>query len=148
MTSNMTIVKQLQAQKQRITMPRRLVIEALGQEHEHLTINDIQQRIQDDSHDYSLSDTTIYRVLQWLKEFGLVSQTDVGQGGIVYALVDESYHHHLICLCCGKTIKIDDSLFMSLREKLHHEHGFNARIEHMAIYGKCEACGDCGDDSN
>jgi Fe2+ or Zn2+ uptake regulation protein len=56
MTTNMTIIKQLQAQGERMTMPRRLVIEALGQAHEHLTISDIQQRIQEDSHNHLLSD--------------------------------------------------------------------------------------------
>lgn len=134
------VIENVQAKGERMTLPRRLVIEALGHGHHHLTISDIQQHIQAHTPDQPLSDTTIYRVLQWLKELGLVSQTDMGQTGIVYALVSNPYHHHLICLTCGTTITVEDQLFASLRERLTQEYGFETRIEHMAIYGQCQNC--------
>jgi len=139
MDTSTTIIERIQAKGERMTLPRRLVIEALGQSHEHLTINDIQQHIREQHHP-SMSDTTVYRVLQWLKDLELVSQTDMGQGGIVYALMSQPYHHHLICLNCGATQMLDDALFMPLREQLQKDYGFEARIEHMAIYGCCREC--------
>lgn len=134
------IIDYIQAQGERITLPRRLVIEALGQSHQHLTISAIQQHIQTAHQAQPLSDTTVYRVLQWLKDLGLVAQTDMGQAGIVYALLDTPYHHHLICLTCGSIITLEDTPFVALREQLRREYGFAARIDHMAIYGQCADC--------
>lgn len=135
-----SIIHHIQAQGERITLPRRLVIEALGQSHQHLTISDIQRHIQEDNHKHILSDTTVYRVLQWLKDLALVSQTDMGQTGIVYALMSHPAHHHLICLVCGHTQDIDDAVMQPLREHLLNQHGFLPRIDHMAFYGVCHDC--------
>jgi Fur family ferric uptake transcriptional regulator len=140
MKTSDSVIDYIQAKGERLTVPRRLVIEALGQSHEHLTIGNIQQHIQEDHHDHLLSDTTVYRVLQWLKELGLVSQTDMGQTGTVYALMSNPHHHHLICLTCGATITLEDELFTPLRGQLLRDYGFEARIDHMAIYGQCRNC--------
>lgn len=134
------IINQIQAKGERITLPRRLVIEALGQLHRHLTISDIQRQIQEDNHKQSLSDTTVYRVLQWLKDLELVSQTDMGKTGIVYALVSHPPHHHLICLICGNIEDIEDTAMQPLRDHLLNQHGFLPRIDHMAFYGICREC--------
>ncbi len=133
------VIERIKAQGERVTLPRRLVIEALGGSHEHLTISTLQAHSQAAHPDQPMSDTTVYRVLQWLKALGLVSQTDMGQAGMVYALIDRP-HHHLICLNCGGTIMVDDALFESLRATLRQQYNFNPRIDHMAIYGTCEQC--------
>jgi Fur family ferric uptake transcriptional regulator len=133
------IIDHIQGRGERITLPRRLVIEALGQSHQHLTISDIQQHIQA-YHNHLLSDTTIYRVLQWLKDLELVSQTDMGQTGIVYALMSHPPHHHLICLICGNIEDIEDTVMQPLRDHLLNQHGFLPRIDHMAFYGICREC--------
>jgi len=135
-----TIISCLQKKGERITLPRRLVIEALEHIHEHRTIKDIQHHLNTTNANHPLSETTIYRVLQWLKAMEIVSQTDMGKDGIVYALMSNPYHHHLICLSCGGKMMIDDALFTALRQDLQTEYGFEARIEHMAIYGHCTTC--------
>jgi Fe2+ or Zn2+ uptake regulation protein len=56
--------------------------------------------------------------VHWLKDFGLVSQTDMA----------------------GTVIDIEDSLFDGLRHQLSETYGFRARIDHMAIYGWCARC--------
>lgn len=137
-----TIMNWLQKKGERLTLPRRLVIEALGQSHTHQTIKDLQQHINDKNLNHQLSETTIYRVLQWLKEMGIISQTDLAQSGVVYALTNNQYHHHLVCLKCDNTFTVEDELFASLREELNTKYGFEARIEHMAIYGQCKKCQD------
>jgi len=82
---------------------------------------------------------TIYRILQWLKDLRLVSQTDMGAGGMVYQLLSHP-HHHLICLTCGAVTDVDDAYLDDLRRKLGEAYGFTARIDHMAIYGQCHEC--------
>ncbi|MBZ0297084.1 MAG: transcriptional repressor [Anaerolineae bacterium] len=139
-----TVLEKIRDQGERMTMPRRLVIEALGQSHKHRTIADIHLYMQAHYPDYGISDTTIYRVLQWLKDLELISQTDIGQAGVVYALIDHPCHHHLICLSCGETFTVDDAPFATLRDQLQQNYGFEARIEHMAVYGHCRKCVESG----
>jgi Fur family ferric uptake transcriptional regulator len=140
MASVEAILQRVRACGERVTIQRRLVIEALCHQGNHLTITDIQRYLQQRDEEHALPDVTVYRVLQWLKELGLVSQTDMGTSGTVYELVSEPFHHHLICLTCGKVTTLDDRYFATLREQIQADHGFSARIEHMAIYGQCADC--------
>ena len=134
------ILQQIQARGERMTIQRRLVIEALCRPAEHLTIAEIQQFLRQTGEEHELTDVTVYRVLQWLKALGLISQTDMGKSGIVYELVSEPCHHHLICLTCGKVTTLDDHYFTALRERFETDYDFTARIDHMAIYGQCKNC--------
>ncbi len=129
----------VKAEGERLTLQRRLVIEALCERNGHFTINDIQQFIHKHYASQILSEATIYRILHWLKDLELVSQTDTGAEGIVYELLIRR-HHHLICLTCGRMMELDDAWMSQLRERLNTEYGFHARIEHMAIYGHCQTC--------
>lgn len=136
------VLERLKAQGERLTIQRRLVVEALCSREGHLTIHEVQAYVVENHPGHDLQDPTVYRILQWLKECGLVSQTDMGSTGVVYELVDEIPHHHLVCLNCGGTIELDDDLFSQLRTRLATEYHFEARIEHMAIYGYCHGCSD------
>jgi Fur family ferric uptake transcriptional regulator len=122
----------------RLTIQRRLVLEVLCEHEDHLGVHDIQQRLREQGTD--LNETTVYRILQWLKAMGLVSQTDMGQRGIVYQVIGRRPHHHLICLHCGAVIDVDDGVMGPLAERLRNRYGFEPRIDHMAIYGTCRAC--------
>jgi Fur family ferric uptake transcriptional regulator len=134
-----TVIGQIRAKGERITIQRRLVVEALCTCQGHLSIGDIQHYIQTAYPASALQDTTIYRILQWLKDLELVSQTDMGYAGIVYELLIKA-HHHLICLACGSVTDLDDSYWDSVRNRLSAECGFEARMDHMAIYGLCQTC--------
>ncbi len=134
------VLEKLRAQGERLTIQRRLVIEALCNAENHLTINAIQDHIAANHPDSDMQDPTIYRILQWLKDLQIISQTDMGQTGIVYELLDTPPHHHLICLKCNQVIDIDNAFFSELRQQLYEKYGFAARIDHMAIYGYCEVC--------
>jgi Fur family ferric uptake transcriptional regulator len=134
-----TLIDQIHAKDERMTIQRRLVIEALCNCGGHLSIGDIQHYIRAGYPATTLQDTTIYRILQWLKDLALVSQTDMGAQGSVYELLIKP-HHHLICLACGTVTELDSSYLSSLRDRLAAELGFEARIDHMAIYGLCHDC--------
>lgn len=133
------IIEQLRAHGERVTIQRRLVVEALCDAEDHLSVNDIEGWLAVHHPDEHLQETTIYRILQWLKGIAFVSQTDMGSTGIVYELLDKR-HHHLICLSCGAVIDVDDRYLAPLRRTLDADFGFKARIDHMAIYGLCPIC--------
>ena len=142
MTSINAIFEECQSRGERLTIQRRLVIEALYTSKCHVTINDIQKYIIDHHQGQSLPEPTIYRILQWLKDLQLASQTDMGDRGIVYEMIGGEPHHHLICLTCGDIINVDDRFFDDLRQQLSDQYQFAPRIEHMAIYGHCPICVD------
>jgi Fur family ferric uptake transcriptional regulator len=131
------VLERVQARGERITIQRRLVIEILCKHPDHLSIADITRALQPPN---EMPETTIYRILQWLKALEIVAQTDMGTDGIVYQLLVKP-HHHLICLSCGNVSELDDRYLIPLREKLSADLGFKARIDHMAIYGICQTCG-------
>ncbi len=137
-----TIVQRLRAQGERLTIQRRSVIDVLCASGDHLTVQDIQTRLA--AGGTELNETTVYRIVQWLKDRGAVAQTDLGQSGVVYQVIDRTLHHHLVCLHCGRVIDVDDQVMGSLRERLRQKYAFEPRIDHMAIFGLCRDCRERG----
>ena len=134
------IVETLRARGERLTIQRRMVINALCAHGEHLSVHAIQHQLTHEG--VEINETTVYRILQWLKDQELVSQTDLGHSGVVYQIIGREPHHHLVCLNCGAVIDIDDSVMEPLRARLRNEFDFEPRIEHMAFFGVCGACRD------
>ncbi len=123
----------------RITTPRRRVLDVLlARRESHLSCEEVTQALAAQGAD--MNATTVYRILQWLKDAGFVTQTDLGGGHDVYSWLGETPHHHLVCLNCRHIIDADDSLLEPLRRALRERHGFHARIEHFAIFGLCADC--------
>src|SRR5215468_2665973 len=129
MTSVQSILTTLRQRGERMTIQRRMVIEALCAGKGHQTTLDIRRYLQ--NHDEDITESTIYRILRWLNALGLVSQTDLGLQGIVYELMAENPHHHLVCLSCGKIIPLADSFAESIRQSLRDEYAFEPRVEHL-----------------
>lgn len=140
MTAAESVFNRVKSSGERLTLPRRLVIAALCQQPGHATVADLQARILAAEGGHDLPAPTVYRALQWLKGLGIVSQTDIGAAGVVYELVTQPCHHHLVCLNCGALVDLDDAYFAPLRASLRCDYGFAARIEHMAVFGLCAAC--------
>lgn len=141
MSEHTPIVERLRTRGERITVQRRMVIAALQSTHDHMTIQDIASYLAQQPASADLPEPTIYRIVQWLKDQAVVSQTDMGERGVVYQIIGEQRHHHLICLRCGGVEEVDDGVFDGLRATLREQQGFRARMDHMAIYGLCAACG-------
>ena len=130
---------QVKAKGGRLTVQRRLVIEILCEHSGHLAIHDVQEYLQSTPIGQGIPESTTYRILQWLKDLQVVSQTDMGTQGVVYQLLD-CPHHHLICLRCGSIMDVEDMRLDVLRQCFSQEYGFTSRIDHMAFYGYCRQC--------
>ncbi|HEX2907047.1 MAG TPA: transcriptional repressor [Phototrophicaceae bacterium] len=132
------VLAKLKGAGERVTIQRQAVVDSLCELGGHQTAQAIQRHLQHKG--LGIDEPTIYRILQRLKDLALVSQTDLGQSGIVYELLDAQPHHHLVCLRCGQVQDVDDTIMASLRQQLQQQQGFAARIDHMAIFGLCEGC--------
>ena len=83
---------------------------------------------------------TVYRTLTWLRDQGLISETDLGGGHTEYEALGSHRHHHLVCLACGGRMEFADELVAPLAAALHERYGFEARLDHLAVFGLCRGC--------
>ena len=128
----------LRASGQRLTPQRTLILELLYAHGDHTTADEIFAAAQE--RDPYLNISTVYRTLELLRDLGIIAETDLGDGRRQFALLSDERHHHLICLQCGHVDEIEDEPFNALREGLRQVHGFEARIDHLAIFGTCRFC--------
>ncbi len=122
----------------RLTPQRMMVLEAIEASDNHISAEEIHTRAYARYPYMNIS--TVYRTLELLKELGLVAETDLGGGRLVYHPAGKAHHHHLVCRKCGKVQDIDESIFQRLTDEIRHKYGFNAEFEHVGIFGTCEHC--------
>lgn len=132
----------LRASGQRLTPQRLLILELLYAHGDHATADELFAAAHE-RYPY-LNISTVYRTLELLRDIGIVAETDLGDGKRQFALLSDDRHHHLICLNCGYVHQIDDQPFEGLRGALRESHGFEARIDHLAIFGTCQTCAASG----
>ncbi len=122
---------------QRITAQRLQILHALRTAERPLTADELAAAL----HPLPIDPTTIYRVLHFLHEHGLVAQLTPEQGRQRYKYRDpDDLHHHLVCLRCGRDVQIPDESLDTLRETLCARYGFSAKLDHLVIPGFCAAC--------
>ena len=132
------LLDRLRNDGERLTLQRKMVLQALCQGCGHRTIGQIGDALH--AAGQPLDESTIYRILQRFNRLGIVSQTYLGADGIVYELLDGQTHHHLVCLACHQVLHVDDQFVNDMRTRLRQEYGFEPRIDHLAIFGLCAAC--------
>ena len=138
MSGHSTIMESLRGVGYRLTPQRMLIVSIIHDSKGHITAEQIHSRV---VKQYPFVDiSTVYRTLQLLKKLHLVSETDLGGGRVQYELSEGSRHHHLVCRRCGATLPLDDEVIEPLRGRLLDKHGFQADMEHFAIFGVCSRC--------
>ncbi len=123
--------------------PQRLTILAALRPGEHASAEDVLGRVAPALP--AVNRSTVYRTLELLRDLGLVSETDLGKGVRQFEPIEPERHHHLVCRGCGAVQKLHDPLVAPLRTAILEHHGFDAGIEHLAIFGRCRACRSGGD---
>jgi Fur family transcriptional regulator, ferric uptake regulator len=118
--------------------PQRLLILGVFAPGEHLTVDEVHARVNALSPVVNVS--TVYRTLELFRDIGLLSETDLGTGSRQYELLEGARHHHLICRVCGEMLVIDDDVMRDLSDVLRERYRFEARIDHLALFGRCEVC--------
>jgi Fur family ferric uptake transcriptional regulator len=115
-----------------------IVLEAVETADHHISAEEIHAKAHAKYPYINIS--TVYRTLELLKELGLVAETDLGGGRLVYHPAGKSHHHHLVCRKCGKVEDIDETIFERLRDEIRQKYGFDAVFEHVGIFGTCRSC--------
>jgi Fur family transcriptional regulator, ferric uptake regulator len=127
------ILEQMRARGERITTPRRAVVELLAGTHEHLTVDAIASRLH--SAHPSIAPSTVYRTLEALQEWGMVEKIHRGQGATFFHLAQA--HQHLVCEVCGAVSDIPPNELAQLARRLLDEYDFELHPSRFALLGEC-----------
>lgn len=132
----------------RITAGREAIIQVLSETNDHLSAEDVYERIHDKYPNVGL--TTVYRTLDMLVNRGLVFKFDFGDGRARYELSEgpkgAHHHHHLVCTDCKRVIDytdfIDEELELLRRTEKELSEKYTFKIDHHLIqfYGICQEC--------
>lgn len=128
----------LQEKGYRLTPQRMMVVEALHSADKHVSAEEIYTQVRAKYPYANIS--TVYRTLELLKELGLVTETDLGDGRVRYHPAEKGHHHHLVCHKCGRIIDLPESALLPLEETLFDDYQFRADLKHLAIFGLCADC--------
>ncbi|MEO8163739.1 MAG: Fur family transcriptional regulator [Ilumatobacteraceae bacterium] len=135
------VTARLRLSHQRYTPQRRAIVDVLAKVGHPLTIQDIRD-LSDD-----LAQSSVYRNLVVLEEFGIVIKVvtngDIGR----YELAEDltGHHHHLICSNCGVVRDVvvpqalEHDIDMVLATIARRE-GFSLDHHRLDVIGRCSKC--------
>jgi Fur family peroxide stress response transcriptional regulator len=90
---------QLKSQGRRVTPQRRVIIQALLENHSHPTADQVLMSVRSTMPD--LSPATVYNTLHELVDIGVLQELELGLRERHYDLTVDN-HAHLVCLRCGR----------------------------------------------
>jgi Fur family ferric uptake transcriptional regulator len=132
------ITSKLSQQGYRMTPQRMMILSAIENSNDHISAEEIYTQVVAKYPYVNIS--TVYRTLELLKELGLVTETNLGEGRVRYHPADKGRHHHLVCQECGTITDLDELVLSSLKSTLLREYEFSADLRHLAIFGHCVNC--------
>jgi Fur family ferric uptake transcriptional regulator len=138
MDSYQELLYRVRQQGWRITRQRATILQALCELDGHASAEQVYERVTLHHSDIDLS--TIYRTLEGLRDLRVISQTDLGRGCAEYEIVAKQPHHHLICKDCNRVVDLDHKYLIPVAQAIERDFGFEATIDHFAIYGLCHHC--------
>jgi Fur family ferric uptake transcriptional regulator len=128
------LTQMLRSRGYRMTPQRRAVLQALH-EGGHLSPAQIFERVQQTG----MTETTVYRNLEFLAGNGVVLVADRGRGHLAYELSSES-HHHIICRNCGAQMEVAPILLAPAIARIESETGYQLNSGHLTLFGVCPKC--------
>ena len=127
-----------------VTQQRETVAEVVFSSDEHLSVDDIEQRLREEGE--RIGKATIYRTLDLLVRSKLVAEHDFGEGFKRYEhrLSRQPEHEHLICQECGGVTEFKSREVFRIREQVEETLGFRPSRHKLEIYGLCQGCREAG----
>lgn len=128
---------QLRARGYRMTSQRMAILHVLHHNGSHLSPLEVYEQARDELP--GLTETTVYRTLEFLAENGLARPALTGSGHIVYEIARHE-HHHLICRNCGSEMEVEHELIRSMYQTLESASGYKLTDSHLTFFGLCSNC--------
>ena len=122
----------------KLTPQRRVVIQAIASNQDHLTPTAIYERVH--QHHPSIGFVTIYRTLEILAQLGLICELHAGGSCRSYTISAPGHHHHLICSNCSRVIDFTGCELGKVEQDLSRKTGFRIEGHLLEFIGLCQAC--------
>lgn len=122
------------------TEQREIVLSILLQADDHLTAEEIYNKIKEEFPETNVGIATVYRALSFLEEVELIASLNFGTDGKKYESNAKSHHDHLICTDCSKIIEFVDEEIEKKQEKIAKANKFKITSHSLQLYGLCEDC--------
>lgn len=122
----------------RMTVQRRLVLEALARARHHTTAEEIARQVR--ARHPQVDPSTVYRNLEALEELGAVTHMHIDGRATRWHRAGVLRHGHLVCRSCGAEEEVPLATLEPLARRLRADHGFDADLAHSAILGLCARC--------
>ena len=133
-----TFIETLRSRGFRITPQRKMIIEAIAHQGNHINADEVFALIQ--KRTQSMNIATVYRTLDLLVEQGLASRIDLGEGRVIYATHQHGSHIHLVCRQCGKVVDANQEMLSTFNHQLQADYHFAADLQHISVLGLCSDC--------
>ena len=129
-----------------ITNPRIIVLEQLLKYKKPISVDNLLSSLNN-----QVAKSTLYRVLNDLKDINILHEFSTPDNQTVVELIleDHPHHHHLFCSDCGEIIDVEMATEFEnrlLKEIKRIEKKFNFVIEdhRIELFGKCtDLCVNC-----
>jgi Fur family ferric uptake transcriptional regulator len=129
----------LRAQRLRVTIARRLILQALfAAGGGPITVEAIVRAASDG--DSALDVASVYRSLEAFEQAGIVRHVHLGHGPGLYALVGEGEREYLYCERCGSARAVSPAELDEVRTLVAERFGYEPRFTHFPIVGLCANC--------
>ncbi len=132
------IVATLRQHSYKLTPQRRVVIQAIASNQEHLTPTAIYEKVH--QHHPNIGLVTIYRTLEILAKLKLICELHAGDSCRSYTISAPGHHHHLICSNCGKVVDFPSCELEEAQQSLSKQTGFKIDDHLLEFVGLCQAC--------
>lgn len=128
----------LKERRFRLTPQRLAVIRILATSQEHLSVEEIYQRVKSDFPVTSLA--TIYKIINVLRKVGELMELGFVDDCNRYDGARPFPHPHLICTYCRKILDPDISTLNELTKEVEEKTGFQIVNHRLDFFGICPEC--------
>ena len=132
------VVATLRRYGYKLTPQRRVVIQAIASNQEHLTPTAIYEQVH--QHHSNIGFVTIYRTLEILAKLKLICELHAGGSCHSYTIGTPEHHHHLICSDCDKVVAFTGCELEKVQRGLSKQTGFRIDSHLLEFIGLCQTC--------
>ena len=123
----------------RLTGQRRVIADIFFGSEGHHSAEEIYRLVRE-AHP-GIGPATVYRTLKLLREAGMATGMNTGDGLARYeSPVRRSHHDHLVCRRCGRIVEFENDRIEDLQRRVAEQHGFVVTDHRLELFGICGAC--------
>ena len=106
----------------------------------HLSAEEVHAKLTNSGERVSLA--TIYRTLRLLVKMTFLNELDLSEGGNRFELLSHDHpdHHHLICICCGRTEEFENNEVVNAGKVAAKKFGFKLLESTLNVRALCPMC--------